>query len=88
MEDTFLISTPFKTIKVHPVVPFLILDQYVRRPEGKAHAMGIFKSASFSCVGTIMGSLNNGVLEITNCYGVNYEFVDGEIVVSENGAYF
>ncbi|CBK25028.2 uncharacterized protein [Blastocystis hominis] len=75
MEDTFLISTPFKTIKVHPVVPFIILDQYVRRPEGKKHVMG-----------TIMGSLNNGVLEITNCYGVNYEFADGEIVVDNKEA--
>lgn len=35
-----------------------------------------------------MGSLNNGVLEITNCYGVNYEFTEGEIVVDVCGAYF
>lgn len=47
MEDTFLMSTPFKTIKVHPVVPFLILDQYVRRPEGKKHAMGNFDVSNF-----------------------------------------
>lgn len=39
-------------------------------------------------IGTIMGSLNNGVLEITNCYGVNYEFADGEIVVDVDGTYF
>lgn len=34
-----------------------------------------------------MGSLNNGVLEITNCYGVNYEFTEGEIVVDVRGTY-
>lgn len=31
-----------------------------------------------------MGSLNNGVLEITNCYAVNYEFVDNVLVFCWN----
>lgn len=41
----------------------------------------------FNLIGTIMGYLNNGTLEITNCYGVNYEFVDGEIVEYGKDAY-
>lgn len=41
MEDTFLISTPFKSVKVHPVVPFLILEQYLRRPANQDHIIGI-----------------------------------------------
>lgn len=40
MEDAFLINTPFKSIKVHPVVPFTILDHYKRRAEGSKHVMG------------------------------------------------
>ena len=40
MEDTFLISTPFKSVKVHPVVPFMILEQYIRRPANQEHIIG------------------------------------------------
>jgi len=40
MEDTFLISTPFKSVKVHPVVLFTILNHYNRRPKDAEDVMG------------------------------------------------
>lgn len=40
MEDTFLISTPFKSVKVHPVVPFTIFEHYIRRPATQDHIIG------------------------------------------------
>lgn len=63
MEDTFLINTPFKSVRVHPVVPFTILDHYKRRPKDSEEVLG-----------TIMGTINNGVLEITTCFAVAYTF--------------
>ncbi|KAK8828686.1 hypothetical protein WA577_000168 [Blastocystis sp. JDR] len=68
MEDTFLISTPFKSVKVHPLVPLTILEFYNRRQENQE-----------VIVGTIMGSIINGTLEITNCYSVNYDLEGNEI---------
>mgnify|MGYP000362851212 CR=1 FL=1 len=41
MEDTFLINTPFKSVRVHPVVPFTILDHYKRRPKDSEEVLGM-----------------------------------------------
>ena len=40
MEDTFLISTPFKSVKVHPLVPLTILEFYNRRQENQEVIVG------------------------------------------------
>ena len=40
MEDTFLISTPFKSVKVHPLVPLTILEFYNRRPKNQDAVFG------------------------------------------------
>ncbi|KAK8815204.1 hypothetical protein WA158_003416 [Blastocystis sp. Blastoise] len=53
-------------IHVHPVVPVLILDQYLRRHESQD-----------KIIGTLMGHLSNGVLEVKLCYAVPHE-IDGD----------
>ena len=47
------------SVNVHPLVFFQICDHYLRRKEGDDKVFGI-----------ILGYLNNGTLEITNCFGV------------------
>jgi translation initiation factor 3 subunit F len=45
--------------KISPLVVFSILDHYMRRSEGQQRV-----------IGTLLGSNNDGVLEITNAFPV------------------
>lgn len=63
-------SAQFKSVTVHPVVPFLVLDQYIRREQDKSHVLG-----------AILGSINNGVMEIRHCFSVQYDIVNGTFVL-------
>ena len=47
------------TVKVHPVVVFSICDAYIRRKEGQERV-----------IGTLLGTLADGVMDIKNCYVV------------------
>ena len=80
MEDTFLINTPFKSVRVHPVVPFTILDHYKRRPKDSEEVLGMKHLPIILVIGTIMGTINNGVLEITTCFAVAYTFDEKGLV--------
>jgi hypothetical protein len=55
-------------VKVHPVVIFSILDHYIRRNEG------------YRVIGTLTGNMNDGIIEIKNCYPVPH--TEGEQVIS------
>ncbi|DBA99108.1 TPA: hypothetical protein ACH3X1_014242 [Trebouxia sp. C0004] len=47
------------TVRVQPVVLFSICDAYIRRNEGKARV-----------IGTLLGSISDGVVDIRECYAV------------------
>jgi len=51
-------------VKVHPVVIFSILDHYIRRNDG------------YRVIGTLTGTMNDGIIEIKNCYPVPHTEVD------------
>lgn len=46
-------------VNLHPVVLFSILDHHIRRGEGQKRV-----------IGTLLGRINNGVVEVTNCFPV------------------
>ncbi|MCH1932551.1 hypothetical protein L9G16_20610, partial [Shewanella sp. A25] len=60
------------TVKVHPVVLFQIVDAYERR-NADAHRV----------IGTLLGSVEKGVVEVTNCFCVPHkeyeEMVEAEL---------
>jgi translation initiation factor 3 subunit F len=47
------------SVKVHPVVLFTICDAYIRRNEGQARV-----------IGTLLGKVGDGIIDIRNCYAV------------------
>jgi translation initiation factor 3 subunit F len=61
MGDTtlFLDTGLSVTVKIHPVVIFTVLDHYLRRNKGQERV-----------IGTLLGSIVEGVVEIRNCFPV------------------
>jgi len=55
------------SVKLHPVVLFTILDHFVRRTDKQERV-----------IGTLLGSNNDGVVEIRNCFPVPH--TEGEQV--------
>eukprot|EP00887_Chlorella_sp_A99_P002571 scaffold6.g2571.t1 len=47
------------SVRVHPVVLFTICDAFIRRAEGQERV-----------IGTLLGTVGDGVVEIKNCYAV------------------
>ena len=45
--------------RVHPVVLFTITDAFIRRNEGQDRV-----------IGTLLGTISDGVVEVKNCYAV------------------
>ncbi len=45
--------------RVHPVVLFTITDAFIRRNQGQERV-----------IGTLLGSISDGVVEVKNCYAV------------------
>jgi translation initiation factor 3 subunit F len=54
--------------KIHPVVVFSILDHYIRRPEGNR------------VIGTLLGSVSEGFVEISNCFPVPFSEGDEQVL--------
>ena len=54
--------------RVEPVTLFSIVDQYLRRDEGQDFVMG-----------TLMGTVEDGVVRVCSCFAVPYEADDGQI---------
>jgi len=57
----FVEKAGIQAVNVHPVVLFSILEQHLRREEEESRV-----------IGTLLGSVSGGVLEITNCFGVPF----------------
>ncbi|RWW72777.1 hypothetical protein BHE74_00019396 [Ensete ventricosum] len=55
----FTPSSPIVSARLHPVVLFNICDCYVRRPDQADRV-----------IGTLLGSVSDGVVEIKNSYAV------------------
>jgi len=56
--------------KVHPVVLFTIIDSYERRNEDAKRV-----------IGTLLGNVEKGVVEVTNCFAVPHNESDDEVAV-------
>ncbi|CAO1422962.1 unnamed protein product [Diamesa hyperborea] len=56
------------TVRVHPVVLFQIVDAYERR-----------NADSQRVIGTLLGSLDKGVVEVTNCFCVPHKEHDDQV---------
>jgi translation initiation factor 3 subunit F len=65
MEDLSVILGAQVNVKVHPVVIFNILDQYVRRAEKQERV-----------IGTLLGTYSDGTIEIKNSFPVPHTEVD------------
>jgi len=57
-------STSYSYCKLHPVVLFSVLDHYIRKSEG------------YRVIGTLTGFINDGVVEIKNCFPVPHTELD------------
>jgi len=60
-------------VKVHPVVLFSIIESYERRPDSKSG-----KSSEEKVIGTLLGSFDKGVVEVTNCFTVPHSDANNE----------
>ncbi|EZA61724.1 hypothetical protein DMN91_003874 [Ooceraea biroi] len=56
------------TVKVHPVVLFQVVDAYERR-----------KLESVRVIGTLLGTVEKGVVEITNCFCVPHKESESQV---------
>jgi len=56
---TLPVGATENSVRVHPVVLFTICDAYIRRSEGQERV-----------IGTLLGSISDGVVDIKNCYAV------------------
>merc|ERR1712154_638484 len=56
--------------KLHPVVLFSIIDSYERRNEDAKRV-----------IGTLLGTVERGVVEVTNCFAVPHNESDDEVAV-------
>jgi len=65
MEDFSVTSGAQVSVKIHPVVIFNILDQFIRRNEGQDRV-----------IGTLLGVNVDGAIEIRNCFPVPHTEVE------------
>ena len=56
---TLPVGATENSVRVHPVVLFTICDAFIRRNEGQDRV-----------IGTLLGSIGDGVVDIKNCYAV------------------
>ena len=60
-------------VQVHPMVLFCVLDHFLRRPEHQKRV-----------IGSLLGTVNAGVVEITNCFAVPHMDKDDEVAVGKD----
>jgi len=76
METLFLRSeSDSGSVKVnlHPVVVFSILDHFIRRNEGQDRV-----------IGTLLGRINGGVVDVVNCFPVPHQEKSAEVAVGKD----
>lgn len=64
------------TVRVQPVVLFSICDAYIRRNEGKDRV-----------IGTLLGSISDGVVDIRECYAVPHNESTDQVSLSTTSAF-
>lgn len=90
------------TCKVHPTVLLQIIDAYERRPETKDKAgvskvigtlLGLIKFIILLCLSAasqimFLGTIEKGVVEVTNCYAVPHSEAGDEVSSIDNFYFF
>lgn len=61
-------STCVKQVLIHPTALFTIVDSYERRSEDAKRV-----------IGTLLGTVTNGVVEVTNCFTVPHVETQDEV---------
>ena len=61
-------STCVKQVLIHPTALFTIVDSYERRNEDAKRV-----------IGTLLGTVTNGVVEVTNCFTVPHVETQDEV---------
>mmetsp|Transcript_12886 Transcript_12886/g.16941 ORF Transcript_12886/g.16941 Transcript_12886/m.16941 type:complete len:235 (+) Transcript_12886:198-902(+) len=72
-QTLFLSDNADLEVKVHPVVLFSILDNYLRRPDGQVRV-----------IGTLLGTVNGKVMEVTNSFAVPHLEKNEEVAVGKD----
>ena len=72
------------TVNVHAVVLLSILDHHARRSERAGAAGGAAAAAAAGAhqdraLGVLLGSVTNGVVEVSNCFGVLHVQQESEV---------
>lgn len=67
---TLPVGATENTVRVHPVVVFTISDAYIRRNENQERV-----------IGTLLGTIGDGVVDITNCYAVPHSESNDQVAV-------
>merc|ERR1712121_21853 len=62
--------TCVRQVYIHPVALFAIIDSYERRNEDAKRV-----------IGTLLGNVDKGVVEVTNCFAVPHNESDDEVAV-------
>lgn len=94
MTEQYFYQGTIRKVRIHTVVPLLLLDQYIRRQESQERVIGMSivrispqidntwnGIISLSILGTLMGHLSNGVLEVKIAYDVPHD-INGDEVCS------
>lgn len=61
---------PISVANIRPVVLFSILDHYTRRDASQTRV-----------IGALLGSINGGAVEVTNCFGVQHAKREKEVLI-------
>lgn len=67
---TLPVGATENSVRVHPVVLFTICDAYLRRSESQDRI-----------IGTLLGSIADGVVEVRNCYAVPHSEANDQVSV-------
>jgi translation initiation factor 3 subunit F len=67
---TLPVGATENTVRVHPVVIFTICDAYIRRNENQERV-----------IGTLLGTIGDGVVDIKNCYAVPHSESNDQVAV-------
>jgi translation initiation factor 3 subunit F len=67
---TLPVGATENTVRVHPVVVFTICDAYIRRNENQERV-----------IGTLLGTISDGVVDIKNCYAVPHSESNDQVAV-------
>jgi hypothetical protein len=68
---TLPVGVTENTVRVHPVVLFTICDAYIRRSENQDRV-----------IGTLLGTISDGVVEIRDCYAVPHSESNDQVRIS------